>query len=318
MFHPLGRIRKIVTLIVPLTLLIACNSSSESLALPKASALVQSYVTATVTLDSSSKQIAPEATSTLSITMTPVSYAIVAGDTLLVIAERNGISLDELLLANPGIDARFLSIGQGIFIPLAAGASESSVSVDLGVELKKGETSCFANVAGELWCFFLVENNQTEALENASAQIQLLSSTGEVLAQKEAYGQIRKLDSGAKMPLIAYWKQAPQAWHAAIGQLTGAFIIDDPSERYLALELIDLNYSVSDSAKSASVSATISGTEISSATSIRVLAVAYAEDGRVIGTRLETIILGETAFSFELFSLGPMIADVEVWLEGRR
>ena len=50
-------------------------------------------------------------------TPTPFVHVVVSGDTLLGIAIRYGVSLDELLVMNPGIDPRILSIGQEIIIP---------------------------------------------------------------------------------------------------------------------------------------------------------------------------------------------------------
>lgn len=44
-------------------------------------------------------------------------YTIKAGDTFYLIAKRYGVSLDELLKANPGVDPDRLYIGQVICIP---------------------------------------------------------------------------------------------------------------------------------------------------------------------------------------------------------
>lgn len=44
-------------------------------------------------------------------------YVVQSGDILVRIAERCGVSLDELLRANPGIDPRALHVGQRIRIP---------------------------------------------------------------------------------------------------------------------------------------------------------------------------------------------------------
>jgi hypothetical protein len=45
------------------------------------------------------------------------TYIVVAGDTTFGIAERCGVSADEIESANPGIDIRSLSIGQEINLP---------------------------------------------------------------------------------------------------------------------------------------------------------------------------------------------------------
>ena len=49
---------------------------------------------------------------------TPFNYKIVKDDTLLGIAFKHGLTLDELLAANPGIDPNFLTIGMTITLPI--------------------------------------------------------------------------------------------------------------------------------------------------------------------------------------------------------
>ncbi len=114
----LGRIRALLALMAPLYLLIACSNSAENVEQATQSALVQPYASATPEIIELSEPSATESSVEQDEPLSSISYVIVAGDTLLGIAERNGLSLDELLLANPGIDARFLSIGQELSIPL--------------------------------------------------------------------------------------------------------------------------------------------------------------------------------------------------------
>jgi LysM repeat protein len=51
-------------------------------------------------------------------TLTPITYKVVKGDTMLGIALRFGVSLEDLLAANPEVDPRFLSIDTNLIIPL--------------------------------------------------------------------------------------------------------------------------------------------------------------------------------------------------------
>lgn len=57
-------------------------------------------------------------------------YQVRSGDTLSSIARAAGISLRELQALNPDVDARFLRVGQTIYLPAAAGPV-SRVSVEL-------------------------------------------------------------------------------------------------------------------------------------------------------------------------------------------
>lgn len=74
---------------------------------------------------SSSSTTAPAAsTTTASTTVTPstvppggTEYLIQGGDTLGKVAKNFGISLDKLLSANPGVQPRYLRVGQRLVIP---------------------------------------------------------------------------------------------------------------------------------------------------------------------------------------------------------
>jgi LysM repeat protein len=66
-------------------------------------------------------EAAPAATPAPAATGTPVSvgqtYAVVEGDIPLTIAEKFGITVEELMAANPGLDPTALKIGQVLIIP---------------------------------------------------------------------------------------------------------------------------------------------------------------------------------------------------------
>jgi LysM repeat protein len=74
-------------------------------------------------------------------------YMIVQGDTLAVIAKKNGVSLSALQAANPGVVPTKLQIGQKIVIPPAAPASMGSAPMSTGLDagvtiytVKSGDT----------------------------------------------------------------------------------------------------------------------------------------------------------------------------------
>jgi LysM repeat protein len=73
-------------------------------------------------------------------------YTIVSGDTLAVIAKKNGVSLSALQAANPGVVPTKLKIGQKITIPAgstSSGTMMETSSVDSGVTVytvKSGDT----------------------------------------------------------------------------------------------------------------------------------------------------------------------------------
>jgi len=62
----------------------------------------------------------------------PNLYVIQAGDTFYEIARRFNISLNDLLLANPGVDPRRLRVGQTIVLPVSKGMNVVDATVPYG------------------------------------------------------------------------------------------------------------------------------------------------------------------------------------------
>ncbi|HEY3341026.1 MAG TPA: LysM peptidoglycan-binding domain-containing protein, partial [Anaerolineae bacterium] len=86
---------------------------------------------------------------------TPQSYAVVAGDTLWDIAVRYGLTLDELLAANAGVDAGRLQPGQVINIPVAgsfdaAGIAHQRLLDATAIAEQQGRPGMVAATAGGL------------------------------------------------------------------------------------------------------------------------------------------------------------------------
>jgi LysM repeat protein len=53
-----------------------------------------------------------------------IKYTVKAGDTMSAIAKRNGVSVNTLQSANPGVDSRRLKIGQVLNIPAKQGSTQ--------------------------------------------------------------------------------------------------------------------------------------------------------------------------------------------------
>lgn len=65
------------------------------------------------------------------------TYVVAAGDTLWSISQRFGISLDAVLSANPGVDAKNLQVGQ--LINLLPGGSGSAIFMSFSVQPNQGD-----------------------------------------------------------------------------------------------------------------------------------------------------------------------------------
>lgn len=249
-------------------------------------------------------------------TPTPYLYQIKANDTLFVLAARFGISVDAILVANPGLDPRLLSPGTEIIVPVGEeGEAIDVVPTPTPVPVELQPPSCFTNVAGQLSCFLLITNDQEEALENISAMVQYFSNDGELIASAEAMAPLNLLHPGNSMPLTATLADPPTNWTTAQGQLLTAFVATGTEERYLPIELVEPDIDIAASGLQAVARGKLTGGQGTDL--VWVLAVAYGEDGQVVGFRRWESAGDEDEFEFWVYSLGPEIARVELLVEAR-
>ena len=251
---------------------------------------------------------------------TPNLYAIAAGDTLSVIAQRFGISLEILLAANPGIQPAQLSIGQVITIPSASQnfAIEflsTPVPVDLGV------VSCYSSLGG-LTCFAPVHNPNPEALENIKVLITLFGQDGQPAESQEASLPLNTLLPGQTLPASVYFPGAPST-RSALSQLKTATPLISGDQRYLSALVQDLFVSIAWEGGSAQVQGWVTLPEGErSASLVWLVAVAYDADGQIVGFRRwdwKGSLLAEASLPFvtTVYSQGPAIDHLEILVEAR-
>jgi LysM repeat protein len=266
----------------------------------------------------------PAATFTPLPTPTPFTYPVQEGDTLLAIAFRFNVTVDDIMSVNPGINPNLLSVGTNLVIPLG----EEGVGViptPTPAPLKTRLPECYPSLDGGMWCFLLVVNEQPTAVEGVIGEISLYAEDGEILVSEIAYLPMDRIFSGARLPLVAYFSPPAPRNQYVQGLLLGAFQIDPERVPFLSAETRNLQITVRPDARSAVVSGQISPgivEENESAGMLVVVAVAYGEANQVVGLRKwEAGSSGsdqEVPFSLTVFSLGPPIVDVEVAAEYRR
>ena len=119
---------------------------------------------------------------TITPTPTDVYYEVRANDDMGGIAYFYGISVADLMTANPDVDPRAMVVGMQLLIPITpspppttAATSESAqaTAAPTEEELTQAAPDCYLDGLGGMWCFALYENNSERALENVSAVITL-------------------------------------------------------------------------------------------------------------------------------------------------
>jgi len=158
-------------------------------------------------------------------TPTPRTHVVKAKEDLWGIAWRYGITLEELLTANPTIDPHFLSIGAELKIPAARYTPTPDPShppLPTPISLALTDPYCYPSHEGGLWCFTTTENHQDAAVESVSASIQLYDlATGEIHSQT-AYAPLSQVPPGGVMALAAYFPAPVPARYEVTAQLITA------------------------------------------------------------------------------------------------
>ncbi len=97
-------------------------------------------------------------TPTLAPTPTPRTYTVREGDTFGSIAAKFGVTVDDLIKANPGVDPNALPIGQVLVIPVKPVGSETPQPTPTPVSLRIDPPYCYYQPSGGEWCLVLVGN----------------------------------------------------------------------------------------------------------------------------------------------------------------
>ncbi len=149
-------------------------------------------------------------------TPTPFLYTVVADDTLLGIAARYGLSLEELLSANPGTDPNFLSIGLTLTIPLAPEEDAPAPQAVL-LPLELSPPQCFPLPDGASWCALEVSNPHEQPVSAVSLawtispedEPLLTALPFDILPPHTALPIGVTLPSGASLPQVALHSALP-------------------------------------------------------------------------------------------------------------
>lgn len=253
---------------------------------------------------------------------TPFVHQVAEGDTLLGIAIRYGVELNELLAANPEIDPRFLSVGQAIRIPGPDGAApETILPTSTPVSVPLGTPACYLSVSGGSVCFALIENPGDGTIEGLTAQISLLSTQGSSITTMLAYPPLNLLEPGGRMPLVAHFPDQEVGPSGAQATLLSAVQAADLEGRYAEVEISTSEIQIQPDLAQVTFEVHNPASNDLPISPV-VVAVAYDASGQVVGYRKwesegPLAVDGTVQGSLEVATLGPEIHEVEVLAEAR-
>ncbi len=253
-------------------------------------------------------------------TPTPVVYQVVANDTLSSIAKRFGISVDDLLAANPAVIPQDMALGQTLVIPPAL-VDGNGIALSTPVPLQPGQAFCRPSGTGTT-CIIPVSNPFPRPLENIRLMVDLLDQQGQILESLEAILPLNVLPAGAALPAVVHFKTGV-TYAVAQSRVLTAMLMDAGDQRYLRTELRNFLTSMRWDGLSAQVQGQVSLAEDQQpASSIWLVAVCYDKLGRMTGSRRwewsGSLQPGASLpFSLSVYSLESAIEHVEIWVEAR-
>jgi LysM repeat protein len=276
------------------------------------------YSTATITpTASATPESMPTETPVPMPTSTPKIVVLKTGDTLWAIAAKAGLSISQIMTANPDVDVHSLEIGMKIVVPEVDANVTPSAPTSTPVSVLINEPKCTASLTGGLYCFATVENNQNFTVQNLSAQFILTNpDTGETQVQP-ALLPLNHLPAGSSLPLFAYFTPPVVDNYQLKVQLTSA-AQDTTSSTYLPVTLSHPETNIAADGFSASVKGSLIVS--SQASQYWIVAAAYDADDNLVAVRQDgkktDLAAGASAdYQLYVYSIAGKITKVVVYGE---
>lgn len=249
-------------------------------------------------------------------TSTPFLHTVTNDDTMLGLAFRYGIKLEDLKTANPDVNPNAMSIGMQLVIPIG-GEIPEALSTPTAVPVQAEQPRCYPAGDGGAWCILALNNEIGTSLENLSAWIGLYTPQGENIASQVMYAPLNILRPGSTIPLMAYFAPLLPNEYEARSEVISALAIPADDRRYLNLGVTTGSIEINPDGRQAVISGDVKlPAEVGTPSQVWILAVAYDANGDIVGAR-KWKSSGETHFEITVYSLGGMIDHVEVLTEAR-
>lgn len=255
-------------------------------------------------------------------TPTPFTYTVQRGDTISSIALKFGVSIDDLLAANPDISPNAMPVGQVINIP-SNPENPSGEPTPTPAPFTILQIECYPTADQGMWCFVLARNDFPDFMENVSAQVTLVDANNAVLASQTALLPLNILPPNTSLPLSVFFPpEIPSDAKPQVQVLTAIRLLPN-DERYLPASINNTLVQVNADGRSARVNGQVLLPDnVNAASQVWVTGTAYDVAGRVVGVRKWESNAGlspggSLPFAFMVSSLGGRIERVEFAVEAR-
>ncbi len=283
----------------------------------------QAQPTATPHPTSTPRPATPIASPTPTLTPTPTIYTIQSGDTLLKIAIRFNISTEAIQEANGIVDPRFLQIGQTLIIPPPDEDPEAPPSpTPTPLPLDVTTINFQETRQGTLWCLGRVSNPGDTPLTEVVIEASLLDANGVLLSREATYTQLDVIPPKQSVPFSILFKTPPREFaQYQVIPVSGVPLLSEQSRYYFDLETFDLRGSP-EGAFTYNISAQLRNYGQADAESIRLVAVVFDEENRVLAQRQADLAVNvlragaTTPFQIDLIIPSGTVDHYEVLAQG--
>jgi LysM repeat protein len=267
----------------------------------------------------------PAPTFTPTVTPTPEVHTIQAGESLLTISNRYGISVAALQDANGILDPRTLQIGQQLIIPRPEELTEEEAeATPTATPLPMSVQNIFFNetLIGGLWVLGEVVNENDTPLEQVRVAVTLLDEQEQEIGRADSPVALDLVEAQERAPFAILFGSAPgrfAQYRAAVVSAAPAYV----GSYYRDLEIRNLQ-STGERYASYTVTGVIFNAGPEEAVEVQVVLTAYDPLGRVIAMRKvdpEHNVVprgGETRFTAVVAPIGGPIERIDAVAQGQR
>lgn len=258
-------------------------------------------------------------------TATPILYTVQAGDTLIDIARRYGVSVEALRAANGNIAPERLQIGQLLIIPPPtpigpAGSDNLLLPTPTPLPLELAGLSIRETVVGSLWFLGEVHNPTNAVVEHVAVRVSLMNARGQELDGGLVYTALDLIPPGGRSPFGLLFPVPPPGLASFQATLVSAEPVAALGERAPDLRVIEhVGGAVGSLYR---VTGRVQNTGEVPVGEVRVVMTLYDAQGIVIGFRAQTLNVylepGATAPFDVRATVSGGVVRYSVAAEGRR
>jgi len=243
------------------------------------------------------------------------------GETFSGIALKFGVSVDELIAVNPDVSPNTMSVGTVLKIP-SNPDNPSGEPTPTPAPFTVQQIECYPTTDKGMWCFALAHNDVSDFMENVSAQVTLVDSSETFIASQTAFLPLNILPPNTSLPLAVFFpSDIPVDAKPQVQILTAIRLLPNDT-RYLSATITNTLVEINADGHFAQITGQVLlPAESKAATQVWVAAVAYDENGLVVGVkRWEGGGIqpgGSLGFDMSVASLGGEMTRVEFAVEAR-